>query len=236
MDEHITIPGGVFIVFEGPDGAGKSTQIRLLAESLKSLGYHVALTREPGGTRIGEEIRKLLHNPDYTEMQALTELFLFSGDRAQHTLQVVGPALKNGKIVLGDRSVISTLAYQGFGGGRDMEEILALSRIACGQFFRIDLVIYLDVPVEIGLARRQAAAALGKEFTRIDAQAIAYHERVRQGYLEMASWEPEVFGQFSTLDATTSIEALHKQILVVVLPFLKKIIIGGGIQRDFAKI
>jgi len=239
MDEHITIPGGVFIVFEGPDGPGKSTQTKLLVRTLRDRGYLVVLTREPGGTRIGEQIRDVLHDEENTNMAKLTELLLFSASRRQHIVEIIAPALALGAIVTCDRFWLSTVAYQCFGRGIPIEEVLPLLRMTCGAFFRPDLVLHLDIDPQTGLDRKWAALEAGEpgaEITRLDAEQLDFHAKTRRGYLEMANWGPEFFGQLVTLDATVSIEKLHEQILSVVLPFLKKIIIGGGIQRDFAKI
>ena len=235
MSGHITIPGGLLIVVEGPDGAGKSRQIRQLAQSLEAQGYLVVLTREPGGTRIGEQIRAVLHDMENIEMDALTELLLYFASRRQFVAEIIAPALAERAIVLSDRFWTSTVAYQGFGRGVPIETILSLTRLACGKFFRPDLVIHLDVDSETGLDRKWAAMRAGEpgaEITRLDAEKLDFHKKTRQGYLAMAEWGEEFFGQWVTIDATASIEIVRKQLLVVTLKALKRSLEGGGVQRN----
>jgi len=236
VDEHITILDGMFIVVEGPDGPGKSTQSRLLLHSLQDLGYQVILTREPGGTPIGEQIRAVLHDMENTNMAKPTELLLYSASRSQHIAEIIAPALASGAIVICDRFWPSTMAYQCFGRGIPIEDVLLLTRLACGTFFRPNLVLHLDIDSQTVLDRKWAAMRAGEpgaEINRLDVEGLAFHMKTRRGYLEMAEWGPKFFGQWSTLDATAPIDAVHEQILAVVLPFLKRIIEGGGIQRDF---
>lgn len=174
----------LFVTFEGPDGSGKSTQARLLADYLKTRGYAVLLTREPGGTKIGEQIRDVILSTRNDSIHHETEALLFSAARAQIVSEVIRPALAAGKIVLCDRYADSTLAYQGYGLGLDLEALRAITRFATGGLVP-DLTFYIDLPAQVGLARKRRG-----EVNRLDQKEIAYHERVRAGFLEMAQAEP----------------------------------------------
>jgi dTMP kinase len=173
-----------FITFEGPDGSGKTTQARLFAEHLQTRGYPVAFTREPGGTAISEQIREVILSKRNLAMQSETEALLFSAARAQIVAELIRPALAAGKIVVCDRYADSTLAYQGYGLGLDLDALRAITRFATGGLVP-DLTMYVDVPVEVGLARRHRG-----ETNRLDHKALEYHARVRAGYLEMIAREP----------------------------------------------
>lgn len=178
---------GVFITFEGPEGAGKSTQIRLLAQQLEAQGFQVVVTREPGGTAIGERIRAILLDRGSAAMVPETETLLLSAARAQHVHEVILPALEHEQVVLCDRFVESTLAYQGGGRGLSFEALRAVQVFAVGSL-RPDLRILLDIEVERGLARRMGDAG---SVNRMDEEGIAFHRRVRQAYRDLASEEPE---------------------------------------------
>jgi len=181
----------LFITFEGPDGSGKTTQVQLLYEYLQERGYPVFLTREPGGTGIGDQIRKVLHSLENTEMLPQTEILLYSASRAQLVGQIIRPHLARGEIVLCDRYADSTLAYQGYGHGLDLQVLQVITTFATGGL-KPDLTIYLDIDVEEGLRRKLAAHQAGEaEWNRMDQQEIAFHRRVRQGYLQMVAAEPE---------------------------------------------
>jgi len=199
----------VFITFEGPDGSGKTTQARLLAEWLGEQGYEVVLTREPGGTDIGDQIRVVLHDPRNTAMDARTEILLYSASRAQHVAERIRPALAAGKIVISDRYADSTLAYQGYGRGLDLETLQRVTTFATGGL-KPDLTLYLDVPPEAGLQRRQLG---GVEWNRLDAETLEFHQRVRAGYLELARQGPE---RWVIIDAARSIEEGQAEIRVLV--------------------
>ena len=181
---------GIFITFEGPDGSGKSTQIGLLAEYLRAGGHEVLTTREPGGTPIGDQIRAVLHDVDNTAMVFEAEILLYSASRAQLVGQVIQPALAQGAIVLCDRYADSTIAYQGYGRELDLNALGQITAFATGGLTP-DLTIFLDCPVEEGLNRKRRALALeGGEWNRLDREMPEFHRRVRQGYLVLASAEP----------------------------------------------
>jgi dTMP kinase len=181
----------LFITFEGPEGSGKTTQAQLLYEYLQERGYPVFLTREPGGTGIGDQIREVLHSLENTEMLPRTEILLYSASRAQLVGQIIRPHLARGEIVLCDRYADSTLAYQGYGHGLDLQVLQVITAFATSGL-KPDLTIYLDIDVEEGLRRKLAAHRTGEaEWNRMDQQEIAFHRRVRQGYLQMAAAEPQ---------------------------------------------
>jgi dTMP kinase len=183
---------GVFITLEGPDGSGKSTQMRLLAERLRQEKYHVVESVEPGGTPIGQQIRRILLDPANEEMCATTELLLMFAARAQNVEQWIVPALLEGKIVLSDRFTDSTVAYQGEGRGLGVEMVAQVDAIAC-RGVRPDLTLVIDIDTETGLDRareRNRAREAGTE-SRIDEQAVEFHRRVREAYRELAEREPE---------------------------------------------
>jgi len=200
----------LFITLEGPDGSGKSTQIQLLYRCLEEQGHSVLLSREPGGTPIGEQIRAVLHDVRNTAMLPNTEILLYSASRAQHVGQVIRPALERGELVLCDRYAESTMAYQGWGHDLDIELLRTITVFATGGL-RPDLIIYLDIDVEEGLQRKLDAFESGTaEWNRMDQKAQAFHERVRRGYLIMAAQEPE---KWLVLDGTRSTAEIHQKIV-----------------------
>jgi len=196
---------GLFITFEGGDGCGKTTQIKLLDEYLRSKGYQTLLTREPGSKGLGIKLREILLNYD-GEVSPRAESFLFLADRAQHVDCIIKPALENGVIVLCDRHTDSTVAYQGYGRGLDLEQIHNLNSIATDGL-KPDLTIVLDVDVETSQKR------VGAEKDRMESAGIEFFERVRKGFLEIAKQEPE---RVKVVDSTQTIEEIHKQILELV--------------------
>lgn len=196
----------LFITFEGPEGSGKTTQLELLKAYLEKKGYAVLATREPGGTSIGDQIRAILLDPRNTEMLPASEALLFSAARAQIVQQVIRPHLTRGGIVLCDRYADSTLAYQGYGHGLDLEMLHTITALATGGL-KPDLTVYLDIDVEEGLQRKLAAHTAGKtEWNRLDQQEIAFHRRVRDGYLQMAAREPD---RWLVIDATQPPEIIQ---------------------------
>jgi dTMP kinase len=199
----------LFITFEGPDGSGKSTQIELVANHLRQLGYQVYCTREPGGTSIGNQIRDVLHDVNNTEMTARTEILLYSASRAQLVEQIILPHLAQGRIVLCDRYADSTYAYQGYGRELDFDTLRAITDFAT-QCLKPDLTIYLDLEVEEGLQRKATASTAGQgEWNRMDQLELAFHQRVRNGYLEMARAEPE---RWLVVNAAASVEEINRAI------------------------
>lgn len=193
---------GLFITFEGPDGCGKTTQMKLLAEYLEKKGEEVVLTREPGGKGLGEKVREILLNYD-GEVSDRCESFLFLADRAQNIDIIVNPAVKAGKIVLCDRHIDSTVAYQGYGRGLDIERINMLNNLATNGK-KPDLTFVFDVDVETSMKR------VGKEKDRMESAGIDFHNRVRQGYLELAKQESQ---RIKVIDATKSIEEIHDEVI-----------------------
>ncbi|HID86627.1 MAG TPA: dTMP kinase [Anaerolineae bacterium] len=204
---------GLFITFEGPEGSGKTVQSQALYEYLKERGWPVLLTREPGGTSIGNQIRQVLLSPENAEMLPPTEILLFSASRAQLVGQVIRPLLKQGTIVICDRYADSTLAYQGHGHGLDLNLLRAITDFATGGL-KPDLTIYLDIDVGEGLRRKRETA----EWNRLDRKEIAFHQRVRQGYLEMAAAEP---GRWLVLDAARPVAEIQEAIRARVEEMLK---------------
>lgn len=190
-------PGeGLFISFEGPDGAGKTTQARLLKKQLEALGLPVLLTREPGGTPIGEAIRKLLLNPSFKEMTVISEALLYSAARAQLVSTLIRPALDRGEIVLCDRYLDSSLVYQGLAGGEDLEMIAKINLWATGKLLPA-LTILLDLEARRGLERLQkaetGAAVETWQGDRVEQKELSFHQRVQQGFLQLAAREKERF-------------------------------------------
>lgn len=196
---------GLFITFEGGDGCGKTTQIKLLDEYLRNKGYETLLTREPGSKGLGIKLREILLNYD-GEVSPRAESFLFLADRAQHVDCIIKPALEKGIIVLCDRHTDSTVAYQGYGRGLDLEQIYKLNEIATNGL-KPDLTIVLDVDVETSQKR------VGSEKDRMESAGVEFFERVRKGFLEIAKLEPE---RVKVVDSTQTIEEIHKQILELV--------------------
>lgn len=199
-----------FFSLEGIDGSGKTTQLKLLAADLESMGYSCVTLREPGGSKISERIRDLLLDKRSSGMSPKAELLLYNAARAQVIAEVVKPALDAGKIVLADRFAWSTLAYQGYGRQLDIDEVAALSELTCGGCFP-ELTVVLDVPIPVGRKRRLLAGAAPD---RLEAEADSFFERVRAGYLKIAKDNPDLV---AVLDATEAKEALHEKLLNLVI-------------------
>lgn len=199
----------MFITLEGPDGSGKSSQIKLLNEQLQQAGYDTVLTREPGGTLIGDEIRACVHNVKNTQMSPEAELLLYSASRAQLVREVIRPSLASGKIVICDRFYDSTLAYQGYGRGLDLNALQQVTAFATGGL-KPDLTLLLDIDVEAGLQRREDG---GEEMNRLDLEKVSFHQRVRAGYHQLAAQEPE---RWVVVDAARPLAQIQADIWAVV--------------------
>lgn len=192
---------GLFITFEGIDGCGKSTQLNLLAEYLKSKDLEVIITREPGAAGLGEKLREILLNYE-GEVSSNCEAFLFLADRAQHIDTLVKPAIESGKIVLCDRHTDSTVAYQGYGRGVDLNQIKLLNKIATSSFSP-DLTFVFDLDVEVAQTR------VGKNKDRLESAGKEFHNKVREGYLEIAKNEPQ---RVKVINSNDSIENIFEQV------------------------
>lgn len=201
--------GGRFITFEGGEGAGKSTQLKLLAEALERAGMEVVTTREPGGSKGAEAIRALLVTGEVDRWDAETEALLHSAARRDHLVKTVWPALQRGAWVICDRFADSTLAYQGYGHGLSKDFITGLTRLVLGDFTP-DLTLILDVPVEEGLKR---AGGRGGAEDRYERMGTAFHERLRQGFLDIAGRDPN---RCAVINATQDVDGVHQAILKAV--------------------
>jgi dTMP kinase len=213
----VTGGSGRFITIEGPDGSGKTTQVERLADRLRAAGYEVLVTREPGGTRLGEQLREILlaRHGGVEPTDALTDAFLFEAARRQLVRQVIRPALEDGLIVVCGRYSDSTFAYQGFGAGVPLETLRELDAAATDGL-RPDLTILLDLPVEDGLARKGP-----DDTTRFEAELdLAFHRRVRAGFLELAGEEPD---RFVIVDATQSADVVAADVTTAVEAMLTRV-------------
>jgi dTMP kinase len=206
---------GTLITFEGPDGSGKSTQIRMTAEYLRGHGREVVTGREPGGTAIGDQIRAILHELKNDNMDFRAEFLLYAASRAQIVHEVIRPALERGQVVLLDRFIDSTFAYQGYGRGLDMPTLQQITSFATGGLVP-DHTIYLDIDPDTGLQRRQANA--GTEWTRMDAQALDFHARVREGYRHLIAADPS---RWLVVDGGADVETVQAAIRGGVRGWLK---------------
>jgi dTMP kinase len=198
----------LFITFEGPEGCGKTTQIKLLAEALTARGCNVLSLREPGGTSIGDQIREVLHDLRNTEMHARAEILLYNAARAQIVEQRIKPHLAAGGIVLCDRFADSTLAYQGYGRGLDLADVRHIVAFAT-QNLKPDLTLYLDIDVEAGLARRRT----GGEWNRMDDQTVEFYRRVSEGYQALMAEEPQ---RWVSIDAARGVAEIQRDIWAIV--------------------
>ncbi len=196
---------GIFITFEGADGCGKTTQIKLLDEYLKNKGNRTLLTREPGAIGLGVKLREILLNYD-GEVSPQAESFLFLADRAQHIDCIIKPAIKEGKIILCDRHTDSTVAYQGYGRKLDLDRINYLNNIATGGL-KPDLTIVFDIDIETSMQR------VGNQKDRMESAGIEFFNRVRNGYLEIAKKEPD---RVKVINSSDTIENIHKKVVELV--------------------
>ena len=200
---------GLFITFEGADGCGKTTQLDLLKDYLENRGYDVVTTREPGAKGLGVKLRDILLNYDGV-VSNRCESFLFLADRAQNIDIIVKPSVEKGKIVLCDRHTDSSVAYQGYGRGLDIEEINTLNNFATGGL-KPDLTLVFDVDIETSMKR------VGAEKDRMESSGIEFFNKVRNGYLELAKAEPD---RIKVIDSTGSVEEIHKDVIEVIKNYL----------------
>nr|WP_288733346.1 dTMP kinase [uncultured Anaerobutyricum sp.] len=204
---------GLFIVMEGPDGSGKTTQINLLKEYLEEAGYECLITREPGGTVIGEEVRQLILNPEHKEMSPVTEMLLYAASRAQLVHEVIGPALEEGKIVISDRFVDSSIVYQGIARNLGISTVSAVNAPGIG-IYRPDGIFFIDLSEAEGLRRKKEQ----KNLDRMEQEGIDFHHMVSEGYRKVLSGRPEVM----KIDGGRSIDMIQKKIRNHVDELLKK--------------
>ena len=201
----------MFITFEGPDGGGKTTQVAMTVATLRARGHNVLLTREPGGTAIGDQIRHVLHDMKNQAMHPRTELLMYSASRAQIVEEVIRPHLKSGGLVICDRFFDSTYAYQGYGHGLDLGQLKMITEFATGGL-KPDLTILLDIAPEDSLQRRLSALDKGGEWNRLDAMALDFHKRVRDGYHTLVNAEPH---RWQVVNAAQTVEQVQADILAV---------------------
>lgn len=199
----------MFITFEGMDGSGKTTQVERLATTLRERGLNVLITREPGGTQIGEQVRSILMDKANTALNARAELLLFCASRAQLVADVLRPHLEAGGVVICDRYIDSSLAYQGYGQGLGAESLWPVLQFATGGLLP-DLTIYLDIAPDDGLRRRANASLFGEEFTRIDAMASAFHHQVYAGYAKIGAAAGE---RWVSLNAARPPDEIQREII-----------------------
>lgn len=206
---------GLFITLEGGDGAGKTSIIPSLKEKLAGLGYEVVTTREPGGSKIAEEIRSLILDPKHTEMDARTEALLYAAARRQHLVEIVLPALEQGKIVLCDRFIDSSLAYQGFARGIGVEEVFSINKFAIEETMP-SLTLFFDISPEKGLARISDNEE--REKNRLDLENLRFHERVYEAYQDLLNTYPN---RIYPINADQAIEDVEKEVYRKILSYLE---------------
>jgi dTMP kinase len=206
---------GKFISFEGIDGSGKSTQLRMLAGDLRLRGLNVLTTREPGGTPLGQQLRAAFLETE-ENVSPLAELLLFAADRAQHVELLIKPALKEGRIVISDRFADATYAYQGAGRGFPVETVKEVIRLATGGL-KPDLTLFFDLSVENAIRRTASRIESGEQKNRMDVETAEFYERVRAAYIEISATEPD---RFRIVDANGAVENIHAQVTRIVNEFL----------------
>ncbi|MGE7844013.1 dTMP kinase [Lysinibacillus sp. NPDC093712] len=199
----------LFITFEGPEGAGKTTVIKKIAERLSLENIDVLATREPGGIEIAEKIRTIILNPEHTAMDERTEALLYAAARSQHYFEKVRPALDAGRMVICDRFIDSSLAYQGYARGIGVDEVLSINEFAIGKKLP-DLTILFDISPEVGLARIHAHG--DREVNRLDVESLAFHQKVREGYLQLVKRYPE---RINVVNADQSIERVVEDVWAI---------------------
>lgn len=207
---------GIFITMEGPEGAGKTTIIHMLGKALQQEGYQVLLTREPGGIPISEQIREVILNKGNTAMDSRTEALLYAAARRQHLVEKVTPALEKGTIVLCDRFIDSSMAYQGYARGLDIEEVYNINKFAIGDMMP-DVTFFFDIKPEVGLRRIQSNG--DREVNRLDLEALEFHEKVYEGYqVTINRWKD----RFIIVDADKTIEEVFQETKEQLMIALKK--------------
>ncbi|MBP2078554.1 dTMP kinase [Oceanobacillus polygoni] len=206
---------GFFITFEGGEGAGKTTILQAIATRLTDRGYDVITTREPGGIKISEKIRDIIHDPDHTEMEERTEALLYAAARRQHLVEKVLPALEQGKIILCDRFIDSSLAYQGYARGLGIDEVLSINQFVIGDCMP-DLTLFFDITPKKGLER--IAANKDRERNRLDLENLGFHEMVYEGYQILKDKFPN---RIQTIDADQSMDLVERAVLDRIINFIK---------------
>jgi len=219
MPPHPETPGRL-ITFEGIEGSGKTTQLEALSRALAKLGVPVVTSREPGGTPLGEAVRRLVLDTAFANMSARAELLLYLASRAEHVDHVILPALESGSLVLCDRFSEATLAYQAYGRGLELDHVESLVSFSARDL-HADLVVLLDLPIEEGLRRIGGRLSMN----RVDRETAAFHQRVRDGYLALAAREPE---RIALIDARESPDDIHRAILERVAPLYQSISIRSA--------
>ncbi|MFJ7953715.1 dTMP kinase [Lysinibacillus sp. NPDC096418] len=205
----------LFITFEGPEGAGKTTVIQKIVERIEEKNIEVLPTREPGGIEIAEKIRAVILNPEHTAMDERTEALLYAAARSQHYFEKVRPALDAGKLVICDRFIDSSLAYQGFARGIGVDEVLAINEFAIGKKLP-DVTILFDLSPEVGLARIHAHG--GREINRLDVESLAFHEKVREGYMLLVERYPE---RIKVVNADQDVEQVVEDVWSILLDVMQ---------------
>lgn len=205
---------GKFITFEGPEGSGKTSVIKAVRDFLVAEGYDILTTREPGGSKIAEDIRTIILNKNNTEMNAYTEALLFAASRSQHFTEIVVPALEAGKIILCDRFIDSSLAYQGHARQLGIEEVYAINRFGIGNHMP-DLTIFIDVPPQVGLKR--VFDNQGRKVDRLDLETVEFHEKVYEGYKILAKRFEE---RFVVIDGVNPVETVIEDTLQVIKTYI----------------
>jgi len=203
-----------FITFEGPEGSGKTSVIKAVRDYLVSEGYDILTTREPGGTRIAEDIRNIILSKENTEMNAYTEALLYAASRSQHFTEIILPALEKGQIILCDRFIDSSLAYQGYGRDLGIDAVYEINRFGIGNHLP-DVTIFIDVPPAVGLKR--VFENTGRKVDRLDLETVEFHEKVYQGYLLLAEKFKE---RFIVVDGTNPVETVVEDTIQILKTYL----------------
>ncbi len=207
----------LFITLEGPEGSGKSSALKIVTEKLKELNYSVVITREPGGTPISEQIRNVILDKSNTMMDSRTEALLYAASRRQHLVEKIWPSLKEGKIVFCDRYLDSSLSYQGYARGLGVEEVLKVNEYATEGTFP-DITFLFDIDPKIGLERISKNSS--REVNRLDVEKLSFHQKVREGYLELSKRFPN---RYIVIDASSPLEKVADEVLKNILKKLKEI-------------